>query len=101
MLIHPKFYFVPPDQFKEAADSNCEVQLLEKRQTNHQITNNFHEALNIPSSNSAISLNKSKILKRLVLSKCLEEVNLCARPSSSYGESTSEQVTQSDDSERF
>ena len=37
----------------------------------------------------------------MLLSKSLDEVSLCARPSSTQGESTSQQLTQSDDSERF
>ena len=36
-----------------------------------------------------------------MLSKSLEEVSLCSRPCSTQGESTSQQLTQSDDSERF
>ena len=87
------------DHFEEAVDSECQVQ-LGKRQTNRQTTNNSHAVFNIPSLNSAISLNKSKILKSL-LSKSLEEVNLCARPCSTQGVSTSEQLTQSDDGERY
>ena len=35
------------------------------------------------------------------MSKSLDEVNLCARPTSIQGEPTSQQLTQSDDSERF
>ena len=99
VLIRPKFHFVPPDHFGEAADSECEVQLLEKRQANYLTTNNFYEVSNFPSLNSAISLDKFEILKSLLLSKSLDEVNLCARPSSTQGESTSQQLTQSDDSE--
>ena len=42
-------------------------------------------------------MDKAKILESLSLSKSLEEVSLCTRPCSS----TSQQLTQSDDSERF
>ena len=48
--------------------------------------------------NSAISLNKSQIYKRLSLAKSLDDVNLFVRPSSTQGESTSEELTQSDES---
>ena len=46
-------------------------------------------------------MDKAKILESLSLSKSLEEVSLCTRPCSPQGESTSQQLTQSDDSERF
>ena len=65
------------------------------------MTNNLHKVLNVSSLDSTISLDKSKILKNLLLSKSLDEVNLCARPTSTQGEPTSQQLTQSEDSERF
>ena len=101
VLIRQKFHFVPPDHFGEVADLECGVQLSEKGHLNHRTTNSLHEVLNVSSLNSAISLDKSKILKNLLLSKSLDEETLCARPSSTQGEPTSQQLTQSDDSERF
>ena len=55
----------------------------------------------MPSLNDDIVLDKTKIFKSLLLSKSLVEVNLCNRPSSTQGESTSVQFTQTDDSQRF
>ena len=101
VLIHQKFPFVLPDHFGEAVDLGCEIQSLGKGQINCQTTNDCHQVSNFSSLNSAIALDKSKIFKRLLLSKSLEEVNLCNRASSTQGESTSEQLTQSDDSQRF
>ena len=51
--------------------------------------------------NCAITLDKSKIFESLSLSKSLEEVNLSNRPFSTQGESTSEELTQSDDFQRL
>ena len=101
VLILQKFNFAPPDHFGEVADLACEVQLSGKEHPIHQTTNDFYQVLNLPSLNSAISLDKAKILESLSLSKSLEEVSLCTRPCSTEGESTSQQLTQSDDSERF
>ena len=41
------------------------------------------------------------MFESLSLSKSLKEVSLCTRTCSTQGESTSQQLTQSDDSERF
>ena len=101
VLTHQKFHFALPDHFGEVADLECGVQLSGKGHLNHQITNSLHKVLNVSSLDSAISLDKSKILKNLLLSKSLDEVNLCARPTSTQGEPTSQQLTQSDNSERF
>ena len=101
VLTHQKFHFAPPDHFGEVADLECGVQLSGKGHLNHRITNNLHKVLNVSSLDSAISLDKSKIRKNLLLSKSLDKVNLCARPTSTQGEPTSQQLTQSDDSERF
>ena len=79
----------------------CEVQSLGKEPINHQIINNSFHASNLPSFNDDIVLDKSEIFKSLLLSKSLVEVNLCIRPSSTQGESTSVQFTQTDDSQRF
>ena len=46
-------------------------------------------------------MDKTEIFKSLLLSKSLVEVNLCNRPSSTQGESTSVHFTQTDDSQRF
>ena len=51
--------------------------------------------------NDDIVLDKSETFKSLLLSKSLVEVNLCNRPSSTQGESTSVQFTQTNDSQRF
>ena len=101
VLTLQKFHFVPPDHFGEDADLACKVQLLEKEPVNHQIINNSFHASNLPSLNDDIVLDKTEILKSLLLSKSLVEVNLCNRPSSTQGESTSVQFTQLDDSQRF
>ena len=79
----------------------CEVQLSEKEQINLPTINNCFHVSDPSSLNCAITLDKSKIFKSLSLSKSLEEVNLCNRPCSTQGESTSEQLTQSDDFQRF
>ena len=97
VLIHQKFIFIPLGHFGEDVDLGCEVQSLGSLQT----INSCLQDLNIPSLNCAIALDKSKIFKSLSLSKSLEEVNLCDRPSLTQGESTSEQLTQSDDCQRF
>ena len=55
VLIHQKFPFVPPDHFRDAVDSGCEVQFLGKGQINRQTTNSSHAILNIRSLTSAIS----------------------------------------------
>ena len=55
----------------------------------------------MPFLNDDIVLDKSEIFKSLLLSKSLVEANLCNRPSSTQGESTSVQFTQTDDSQRF
>ena len=101
VLIRQKFHFAPPDHFGEVADLACEVQLSGKEQPIDQTTNDFYQVLNLPSLNSAISLDKAKILESLSLFKSLEEVSLCTRPCSTQGEFTSKQLTQSDGSERF
>ena len=101
VLTHQKFHFAPPDHFREVADLECRVQLSGEGHLNHQTTNSLHKVLNVSSLDSAISSDKSKILKNLLLSKSLDKVNLCARPTSTQGEPTSQQLTQSDDSERF
>ena len=101
VLTRQKSHFAPPDHFGEVADLVCGVQLSGKRHLNHQMTNNLHKVLNVSSFDSTISLDKSKIFKNLLLSKPLDEVNLCARPTSTQGEPTSQQLTQSEDSERF
>ena len=98
VLTYQKFHFTLPDHFREVADLECRVQLSGKGHLNHQTTNSLHKVLNLSSLDHAISLDKSKILKNLLLSKSLDEVNLCARPISTQGELTSQQ---SDDSERF
>ena len=79
----------------------CEVQSLGKEPTNHQIINNGFHASSLPSLNDDIVLDKTEIFKSLLLSKSLVEVNLCNRPSSTQGESTSVHFTQTDDSQRF
>ena len=79
----------------------CEVQSLGKEPTNHQVISNSFLASNLPSLNDDIVLDKIEIFKSLSLSKSLVEVNLCNRPSSTQGESTSVQFTQTDDSQRF
>ena len=79
----------------------CEVQSLGKEPVNHQITNNCLHVSNLPPLNDEIALDKSEIFKSLLLSKSLVEVNLCNRPSSTQGESTSVQLTESDDSQGF
>ena len=101
VLTLQKFHFVPPDRFGEVVDLACEVQSLGKEPTNHQIINNSFHASNLPSLNDDIVLDKTEIFKSLLLSKSLVEVNLCNRPSSTQGESTSVQFTQTDDSQRF
>ena len=101
VLTLQKFHFVPPDRFGEGVDLACEVQSLGKEPTNHQIINNGFHASNLPSLNDDIVLDKTEIFKSLLLSKSLVEVNLCNRPSSTQGESTSVQFTQTDDSQRF
>ena len=90
-----KFPFTPPDRFGEVADWACEDQLSGKEHPIHQTTNDFYQVLNLS------SLDTAKIFESLSLSKSLEEVSLCSRPCSTQGESTSQQLTQSDDSERF
>ena len=99
--IHQKFLFVPPDHFGEAVDLKCEVQSSRERQANLQTINKSFAVLNIQTMNSAISLNKSQIYKSLSLAKSLDDVNQFVRPSSTQGESTSEELTQSDEFERF
>ena len=101
VLTLQKFHFVPPDHFGEDVDLACEVQLLEKEPVNHQIINNSFHASNLLSLDDDIVLDKTEIFKSLLLSKSLVEVNLCNRPSSTQGESTSVQFTQSDDNQRF
>ena len=101
VLILQKFLFVPPDHFGEAVDLGCEVQSLGKERINHQTTSNGLQVSHFPSLNDEIALDKLKMFKSFLLSKSLVEVNLCNRPSSSQGESTSDQLTQSDDCQRF
>ena len=101
VLTLQKFLFAPPDCFGEDVGLACEVQLLEKEPVNHQIINNSFHVSNLPSLNEDIVFDKSKIFKSLSLSKSLVEVNLCNRPNSTQGESTSVQFTQTDDSQRF
>ena len=96
-----KFPFFPPDHFGEAIDLGCEVQSLGKKRINHQTTSNGLQVSNFPSLNDEIALDKFKIFKSFLLSKSLVEVNLCNRPSSTQGEFTSDQLTQSDDCQRF
>ena len=97
----PKFHFDPPDHLGEVADWECEDQLSGKEHPIHQTTNDIYQVLNLPSLNSAISTDKAKIFKSWSLSKSLEEVSLCSRPCSTQSKSTSQQLTQSDDTERF
>ena len=101
VLICQKFHFAPQDRFGEVADWACEDQLSGKEHPICHTTNDFYQVLNLPSLNSAISLDKAKIFESLSLSKSLKEVSLCTRPCSAQGKSTSQQLTQSDDSERF
>ena len=84
---------------QRVADWACEDQLSGKEHPIRQTTNDFYQVLNLPSLNSAISLDKAKILKSLdkakilkilSLSKSLEEVSLCTRPCSTQGGSTSQ-----------
>ena len=101
VLTHQKFPFALPNHFGKAVDSGCEVQSLEKEQINLPTINNCFQVSNASSLNCAITLDKSKIFKSLSLSKSLEKVNLSNRSSSTQGESTSEQLTQSGDYQRF
>ena len=101
MSILQTFRFVPPDHFGEDVDLACKVQSLGKVPVNLQITNNHLHASNLPSLNDDIALDKLEIFKSLLLSKSLVEVNLCNRPNSTQSESTSVQLTQTDDSQRF
>ena len=66
--IRQKYHFAPLEHFEEVADLACEVQLSGKEHPIHQTTNNFYQVLNLPSLNSAISLDKAKILECLSLS---------------------------------
>ena len=77
------------------------VSYIESEPTNHQIINNSFHASSLLSLNDDIVLDKTEIFKSLLLSKSLVEVNLCNRPTSTPGESTSVHFTQTDDSQRF
>lgn len=94
-----KFLFVPPDHFGEVLDLECVVQLSGKKQAS--LTQATHDSFVFPHLNSLISLNNSEIYRNLNLATSLDDVSLFNRPSSTQGESTSEELTQSDYSERF
>ena len=77
------------------------VSYIKSEPTNHQIINNSFHASSLLSLNDDIVLDKTEIFKSLLLSKSLVEVNLCNRPTSTQGESTSVHFTRTVDSERF